>query len=72
MRKLRDTLRVPIQCPNCPEVTEKPLAWLVDMNSLFCPACGNGIDLQTKELNTLLKRLDQVCTDADKVAAVTR
>ena len=61
MPKLRDTVRVSIQCPKCPEVTEKLLPWLVDMSSLFCPACGNGINLQEGELYAFLGRLDRAC-----------
>ena len=69
MPKLRDTVRVAIQCPNkCPEVTEKPLPWLVDMSSLFCPACGNGINLQEGELRAFLRRLDQACAASEPTA----
>ena len=65
MSKLRDTVRVSIQCPECPEMTEKPLPWLVDMNSLYCPTCQHEIGLQDGELHAFLQRLDRACTESE-------
>ena len=70
MPKLRDTVSVAIQCPACPEVTEKPLPWLASMSSLFCPACGDGINLQEGDLHAFLGRLDQACAASETTAMI--
>ncbi len=43
-----------LECPDCFEYTEKPLAWLTAANSLSCRACGAPIEIKSGQNRALI------------------
>jgi hypothetical protein len=61
-----DALSISIKCPQCSDVVEKTLSWLIDQNVMACPSCGHGIDLKAGDNG---RRVQEVAREAARMAA---
>jgi len=70
--KTSEKVRLSIECPECSQLTEKALAWLVTMDNLPCAGCGFSIDLKSGDAGALIKKFDDICTQLDRPARELR
>ncbi len=43
-----------LECPECCQYTEQPLAWLIDARLLACDACGSKIEIGSGQNRLLI------------------
>jgi hypothetical protein len=43
-----------LECPECHQYTEQPLAWLLGARSLACDACGSQIEIGSGQNRLLI------------------
>ena len=56
-----------VRCDNrsCGQGIEKQLAWLITVNRMPCPACGNTINLESGDNGLRIQKLAQTCASID-------
>ena len=64
---VRDSIDLSVKCPNCGEMTEKPLSWLVNEDVMPCGKCGVEIDFKSGDNG---RRIQEVAREADRLHAI--
>jgi DNA-directed RNA polymerase subunit RPC12/RpoP len=69
-QSVADGARLPIKCPKCRKMTEKPLSWFVGKDILTCGSCGHDINLKGRDTRI---RIEESLRQAARVqAALTK
>ena len=61
----RVTVRVRCSNPECGDLIEKPLGWLIAAGTLTCAYCSTVIDLKRGENGLVIQKLAEACTAID-------
>lgn len=57
MPSVIDHYVLPVVCPKCAALIEKPIAWFIENHEVTCP-CGTTIYLATDELIAIIDQLE--------------
>ena len=62
-----DNVSLAIQCsnPSCGQSVHKPLGWLITVNRMPCPECGEIINLESGDNGLRIQKLAQACASID-------